>query len=215
MAVAAGVRRTPALALAVLLVVASVLGGCLGGPGSPTDRPASPSDTAESPTSTDPPPENATVEYVLRAGDLPEAVASGTVTLQVVFVEDAADLGPCYPEVFTGPYRPTITPIPPPEGACYRSETTTLDLAELGEERSLAFEGPASAEGHALLLTNATLRGANGTSLANVRGATDTDLATVEERPGGGPYGVEIRVDAYDDRSYDYWVFGRRFEPSG
>lgn len=218
MYVGAGVRRTSALVGSLLLVVSSVLGGCLGGPASPTDRPASPSETAEPPTDSPTPtdaPENATVEYVLRAGDLPGAVASGTVTLQVVFVENAADLGPCYPEVFSGPYRPTVTPLPPPEGACHRSETVTLDLAGLDGERSLTFEGPASAEGHALLLTNATLRSANGSTVSGVRGASDTDLATVEESPGGGPYGVEIRVDAYDDRSYDYWMFGRRFEPSG
>jgi hypothetical protein len=207
--VPAAVRRNPALALALLLVASSVLGGCLGGPGSP-GTPTDQSPTDPSATTTDAPTENATVEYVVEAGDLPDAVASAEVTLQVVFVTDTADLGPCYPEVFSGPYRPTITPLPPPAGECYRSETTTLDLAELDGERSLAFEGPASTEGHALLLTTATLRDANGSAVANVRGASDTDLATVEESPGDGPYRVEIRIDAYDDRNYDYWLFGRR-----
>jgi hypothetical protein len=196
--------------------VSSALAGCLGGPGaatSPEQSPgdASPTDAAASPTATG----NATAEYVVRAGDLPDEFAAAEVTLQVVFVESAADLGPCYPEVFTGPYRPTITPVPPPEGACYRSETVTLDLAALDGERSLTFEGPASAEGQALLLTNATLRDANGAAVLDVRGATDTDLVTVEAAPGDGPHGVEVRVDSYDDREYGYWLFGREFEPSG
>lgn len=172
MAVSGGVRRTSALSIVALLVAVSALGGCLGGPRSPVDGPASQ-------TSSDAPPENTTVEYVLRAGDLPESVASGTVTVRVVFVENAVDLGPCYPEALGGPYRPTVTPLPPPEGACHRSETRTLDLAALGGERSVTFEGPASAEGHALVLMDAALRGANGTSVANVRGATDRAMTDV------------------------------------
>jgi len=116
--------------------------------------------------------------------------------------------------VFTGPYRPTVTPLPPSEGACYRSETVTVGLADLDSERTLTFEGPASAEGHALLLTNATLRDANGSPVPNVRGASNSDLAVVEESPGSGPHGVELRVDSYEDRAYDYWLFGRAFEPS-
>jgi hypothetical protein len=198
----------------LLLMLSVLLGGCLGGPGSPdapTDgSPADAGDTTTSPGSVTTPTENATVEYAVRAGDLPDAVASAEVTLQVVFVTDTADLGPCYPEVFSGPYRPTITPLPPPAGECYRSETVTLDLADLNGERSLTFAGPASAEGHALLLANATLRDADGSAMLSVRGARDTELASVEESPGGGPHVVEIRVDAYDDREYDYWVFGRR-----
>jgi len=209
-------RRSPALGVALLLVVSSALTGCLGGPGDATSPEPSPGDASPTDASTSPTPaENATAEYVVRAGDLPDEFASAEVTLQVVFVESATDLGPCYPEVFTGPYRPTITPIPPPEGACYRSETVTLGLAALDGERSLTFEGPASAEGQALLLTNATLRDANESAVLDVRGATGTDLVTVEAAPGDGPHGVEIRVDSYDDREYGYWLFGRAFEPSG
>jgi hypothetical protein len=207
------VRRNPALLVALLLVVSAVLGGCLGGPvsgdpsASPGETPGSPADTA-SPTPGA--SENATVEYRVSAGDLPDPVASAEVTLRVVFVTDTADLGPCYPEVFSGPYRPTVTPLPPPEGSCHRSGSVTLDLATLDGERSLTFSGPATAEGHALLLTNGTLRDADGSAMLSVRGARDTELASVEAPPGGGPYAVEIRVDTYEDREYDYWLFGRR-----
>ncbi|MFB6169353.1 MAG: hypothetical protein ABEJ43_10990 [Haloferacaceae archaeon] len=195
-------RRTPVLAVALLFVVSSALGGPTSG-GTPT-APASPTDT------TDAPPETTAVEYAVSAGDLPDETATARVTLRVVFVETTADLGPCYPGAFTGPYRPTITPIPPPDGECHRSEAVTVSLANLTGERSLTFEGAASAEGHALLLTNATVRYANGTRVANLRGASTTELAAVAESPGEGPYAVEIRIDAYDDRRYDYWLFGRR-----
>jgi hypothetical protein len=70
----------------------------------------------------------------------------------------------------------------------------TVGFTDLEGERTLIFEGPASAEGHALLLTNATVRDANGSPVLNIRGGSNSDLAVVEESPVSGPHGVELRV---------------------
>ncbi|ESS05428.1 MAG: hypothetical protein A07HB70_02472 [uncultured archaeon A07HB70] len=152
------------------------------------------------------------VAYAVRAGSFPGGVASATVRLQVVFAEDTDDLGPCYPGAFRGPYEPTITPIPPPSGECHRTETVTLTLTP-GAERTVGpFDAPAGTAGYALLLTDATVRSENGATVAGVRGTTTTDLAETAARPDDERQSVELRIEAYDDRSYDYWLFGRASE---
>lgn len=186
-----------------LLVAAVVLAGCAGGTGGSggTDpAPTSPAQPAGS------------VTYDVRAGSFPDGVASATVRLQVVLVEDTDDLGPCYPGVFRGPYEPTVTPIPPPSGECHRTETVTLALTP-GAERTVGpFDAPPGTAGYALVLANATVRAENGSTVAGVRGTTTSDLAETAARPDGERQRVELRIEAYDDRSYDYWLFGRASE---
>ncbi len=78
-----------------------------------------------------------------------------------------------------------------------------------GAERTVGpFDAPAGTEGHALLLTNATVRAESGSAVAGVRGTT-ADLAETATRPDGERQRVELRIEAYDDRSYDDWLFGR------
>ncbi|MFB6256420.1 MAG: hypothetical protein ABEH58_06805, partial [Haloplanus sp.] len=106
-----------------------------------------------------------------------------------------------------GPYKPTITPIAPPRGECYRSKTITVDLTELDGERSL---GPIRAPGrfnagHALITTNATATYRNGTTVTGMRGASGTRVRVIEGAPAG-PYQVTFSVDAYDGRPYAYWL---------
>lgn len=72
-----------------LLVVVVLLGGCT--------EPVATNDTAtptESATAI-PTPRPIGVEYVVRAGTLPDDAGSLEVTLRVVFVERASDFGPC------------------------------------------------------------------------------------------------------------------------
>ena len=107
-----------------------------------------------------------------------------TVTLQVVFVERTSDMGPCWRETSTGPYKPTVTPIAPPEGDCHRSESVTVDLTDLDGERSLTATAPGRfAAGHALIATNVTATHRNGSTVTGVRGASGKRVRVVE----GGP----------------------------
>lgn len=151
------------------------------------------------------------VEYVVRAGAVPDDIASVSITLQVVFVDRRDDVGPCWRETFSGPYKPTVTPIRPPSGDCHRSEPITLDPADIDGERSLGrvtapgrFDG-----GHALLVTNVTATHANGTVVDGIR--VDKRVSVVEGAPAG-PYRVRLSVSSYrgSDRPYDYWVIGER-----
>ena len=192
---------------ALPLVLVVLLAGCTAPVATPTDT-AGPTDSASAtPTATTPTPEPVAVEYAVSAGSIPDEFESVTVSLQVVFVERAADMGPCWRGTFTGPYEPTITPIAPPSGECYRSEAITVDLTDLDGERSL---GRASAPGrfaagHALIATNATATYRNGTTVTEMRGASGKRVRVVEGAPAG-PYRVTLSVDAYDDRPYAYWL---------
>lgn len=194
---------------ALPLVLVVLLAGCTAPIATPTDT-AGPTDSASAtptPTATTPTPEPVAVEYAVGAGAIPDEFESVTVTLQVVFVERAGDMGPCWRGTFTGPYEPTITPIAPPSGECYRSEAITVDLTELDGERSL---GRTSAPGrfdagHALIATNATATYRNGTTVTGMRGASGKRVRVVEGAPAG-PYRVTLSVDAYDDRPYAYWL---------
>lgn len=188
-----------------------LLAGCTAPIAGPSD-PASPSESATATTTaTATPTATATadpvaVEYAVRAGTIPDGVESVTVTLQVVFVERAEDMGPCWRGTFTGPYEPTITPIAPPSGECHRTTTVTLDLTTLDGERSLdRFTAPGRFDaGHALIATNVTATYENGTTVTGIRGASGKRVRVVEGAPAG-PYRVTLSLDAYDDRPYDYW----------
>jgi len=169
--------------------------------------PAAPNGGGATPTATPTPtPQPVGVEYAVSTGSIPDDFESVTVTLQVVFVENPADMGPCWRDTFTGPYEPTITPIAPPRGECHRSEPITVDLTELDGERSLSrVTAPGRFDaGHALVATNVTATYRNGTAVTDIRGASGKRVRVVEGSPAG-PYRVTLSVEAYDDRPYDYW----------
>jgi hypothetical protein len=197
-------RRGPLHLVTAILFV--LLAGCAAptvGPGGPAE-PTATGTTTPTATAT---PQPVGVEYVVRAGSVPDEFESATVTLRVVFVERSGDMGPCWRGTFGGPYEPTITPIRMPEGDCYRSETVTMDLADIEDGRSLGeltAPGRFSA-GHALLVTNATATYRNGTTVSGMRGATGKRVRVVEGTPAG-PYRVTLSIEAYEDRPYRYWL---------
>lgn len=198
---------------ALPLVLVVLLAGCTApiaeapNTAEPIDSATPTATTTTTTTPTTPTPQPIGVEYVVRAGSIPDAFESVSVTFRVVFVERTADMGPCWRETFSGPYEPTITPIAPPSGECYRSETVTVDLTELDGERSLGrLTAPGRfGAGHALIATNTTATYRNGTTVTGMRGASDKLVATVEGR-ATGQRRVTLSVAAYDDRPYDYWL---------
>jgi hypothetical protein len=151
-------------------------------------------------------PEPVAVEYVVAAGPVPDDVESVTATLRVVLVERRADVGPCWRETFGGPYKPTVTPIVPPEGDCRRSATVTVDLTELDGNRSLPrVTAPGRFDaGHALVVTNVTAVYRNGTVVSRLR--VDERAAVIRGRPDGS-HRVTLSLESYrdDDRPYDLW----------
>lgn len=205
----------PALLLALLIALA----GCAGlSADAPTDAGTTPTDdspTTDTPTPT--PAGDVSVEYVLAAGDLPDGLRSANVTLRVVFVEREGDLGPCWSEVFTGPYQPTPTPIPPPEGDCHRSRTASVDLADVEGDRSLGtFTAPASfAAGHGLVVTDATATYENGTTTTAIRGTGGHLANEVRGRPDGR-HRVRLRLEAAPaEADYRYQLVSEPVEDAG
>jgi len=199
---------------ALPLVLVVLLAGCTAPTATPTDTPESTDTVTATPTATaatTQTPEPVGVEYVVRAGSIPNEFESVTVTLQVVFVERAEDMGPCWRETFAGPYEPTVTPIAMPEGECYRSESVTMDLTDLDDGQSLGqVTAPGRfAAGHALLVTNATATYRNGSTVTGMRGVTGKLVRAVEGRPSG-EHRLLLAVEAYDDRAYDYWLVAER-----
>jgi hypothetical protein len=203
------------VALNLLVAFGVLFAGCAAPGTAPSETtPTAESSTATttgSPTATTTSADPVAVEYVVGAGTVPDDIESVTVTLQVVFVERADDMGPCWRETFTGPYKPTVTPIAPPSGECHRSESVTVDLTDLDGERSLTATAPGRfAAGHALIATNVTATDRNGSTVTGVRGASGKRVRVVEGAPAG-PYRVTLSLEAYDDRPYDYWfVAGKR-----
>lgn len=201
---------------AIVVVLVLFGAGCAGlAPEATPDATATPSPQAtETPTATATPtttPDPVGVEYVVEAGAVPDGIGSVSVTLQVVFVERRDDMGPCWRGTFSGPYKPTVTPIRPPSGDCHRSEPITLDLTDVDGERSLgrvAAPGRFDA-GHALVVTNVTATYENGTAVEGMR--VDERASVVEGSPAG-PYRVTLSVSSYrgSDRAYDYWFVAER-----
>lgn len=184
------------------VVVLVLLAGC----SAPTTPPADTGEPTEWATTA---PDPVGVEYVVRAGTVPDGIESVSVTLRVVFVERSDDVGPCWRETFSGPYRPTVTPIAPPSGECHRSEPITLDLGE-GDRSIDRITAPGRFDaGHALVVTNVTATYANGTAVDGLR--VDQRASVVEGTPAG-PYRVTLSVSSYrgGDRSYDYWFLAER-----
>lgn len=189
------VRRAVAALLALLLLSA----GCV------ADGPASPSEpSTDSPTGTALEP----VEYAVSPGAVPAAFTSLNVTFRVLFVENGDEIGPCSPDIITGPYKPTPTPLPQPEGECAKSEPVTVDLTAVDAERSLGrFTPPAWTGGHALLVTDVTATLENGTTVTSIKGTGGARVLTSTERPTEDRYTARVGVEAADpDLSYDYYL---------
>lgn len=183
-------------ALGIALLV--VLGGCLGGPAAETDTPGATDTPTLDPTTTAPtePPtaatpdvthtpmadrgtptpatggETTTVEYVVRAGDLPDEVASANVTMAVAFAE--SNIYHCDGDVRSagsgGFSTPTQTPDLDRDLDCLRYGNVTLDLADLNGSRSLgAFSVPSSAVAeYALVVRDVSLTLDDGTVVEDV-----------------------------------------------
>lgn len=192
-------RTVPAL----LAVATLLLAGCTVGPGvsSPDQSPTA------SPTPT---PGGTPVEYDLRTGSLPDGVTSVTVTLQVAFVEHPDDLGPCYPEAFTGPHRPSLTPLPTPRGDCHRSEPVTVELSGDGGRTLGPFTAPAATDGHAVVVTDATATRANGSTVSDIYGGSGQE-ALAEPASPTGTYEVTVGLDPADDGAdYEFFLVSER-----
>lgn len=207
-------RGTHALVVVLVLLGAGCVG--LAPEATPTATPAptttSTPDVTATPTPTTASPDPVGVEYVVRPGSVPDEIASVDVTLQVVFVERSDDVGPCWRETFSGPYKPTVTPIAMPRGDCHRSAPVTLDPTELDGERTIEATAPGRFDaGHALVVTNVTATYRNGTAVSGMR--VDERASVVEGR-AAGPYRVRLSIASYrgGDRPYDYWFVAERVD---
>ncbi len=188
-------RAFPAALLAVLLVGA----GCLAGGAAPTPT------TDDSPTSTQP-RSGATAAYVVQVGSVPSAFASADATVEVVLVERVDDLGPCYRDVYHGPYKPTLTPIATPAGPCHRPATVTVDLADPDANRTVDVTVPEGTRGHALVLDDLAATRANGSRVTAVKNVGGAELLAEPESPTGR-HVVTLSIDRVDDdRPYEYWL---------
>lgn len=201
--------------LLLALLGCVVLAGCLGGPGAdsthsePND--ATPTVTAE--------PEDVSVEYRLRVGDIADTVAHVYVDFAVYFAEHPDDVYACTDAapLMDNQFDPTPTPLPTPAGECERFDVPRVDLAALNDTRTL---GPFTASGtyaggHSLVVHDVTVVLENGTTAEDVY---DTDFrAITEEVPPSGADGVEISVTDYQDSDENLrWRFGvdaDRFDP--
>ena len=176
-----------ARAVAVGLALLVAFAGCLGGPATdaettgPTDTPTPDrlSTTTAPPAAATPDPgtptpatgaETTTVEYVVRAGELPEAVAAANVTLAVAFAE--TNIYHCDGDFASGGGFGTPTPTPDLDHDldCLRYGGLTVDLADLNGSRSLgSFAVPRSAVAeYALVVRDVTVTLDNGTVVEDV-----------------------------------------------
>jgi hypothetical protein len=187
------------------------LAGCVdrfsGGDASPTD----------SVTAT-PRPGQVSVEYVLRAGQIPDDVAHVNVDLAVYLAERPDDIESCTAgaPLSDNRYDPTPTPLPTPAGQCTSFTVDEVDVAALDSPRLLGpFEASATySGGHTLVVHDVTVVLDDGTTVSDVY---DTDFRAVTERATpAGTYGVEIGVSdvGESDHSWRYEVGVVRFDPT-
>jgi hypothetical protein len=202
-----------------LLLVLPVIAGCAGLPTAPAPTESTPATETATPTeiptpaATASPTEEPTptvrqrsVSYVLHRGEIPAELDSVNLTMRIVFVENQEDMGPCWRSTYRGPYKPTPTPIALPEGECYRSAPTSIDLTQVNDTYSLdrvTVPGRFSA-GHALIVTNVTATYQNGTRATAIKGIGGKRANVVEGHPDG-PYHVELRLDS-ENEWYNYWL---------
>ncbi|QPV64089.1 hypothetical protein I7X12_05540 [Halosimplex litoreum] len=197
--------------VAVGLALFVAFAGCLGGPGAdaetpePTDTPAPdrPS-TTDTPTTATPDRgtptpalggETTTVEYVVRAGELPEGVASANATMAVAFAE--TNVYHCDGDFGSGGGFGTPTPTPDLDHDldCLRYGGLTVDLADLNGSRSLgAFSVPRSAvDEYALVVRDVTVTLDDGTVVEDVY--AEQFRAHTVRNADSSAYGVEIDLD--------------------
>lgn len=165
-------------------------------------------------TGTDRP--DVSVEYKIRAGNIPDTLQSLGMKIQVVFVKERDELTACLRNTYTGPYKPTISPIPTPtSGACHLSQEFAFNRTEIVDGTSL---GPVTAPGtyaagHALVVTDVTATNTDGET-APVKGTGGHRANVVAGRPNG-PYQVELGVEtAPEGASYDYELVSSIIEPA-
>lgn len=185
------------------------LAGCLGG-----ETPAGDEGSNDPKGSSTETPESTSVEYVVRTGSVPREFAAAIVSLRAVFVDRTDDLGNCYPEVYEGPYAPTITPLKTPAGDCHRSEAFEIDLTDIEGEHSVGdLTAPGSASGHAFIATSVEGCDGDGNAITAIKNTGGAPLLEVTEQPEGA-HGVELSIEAVeDDRDYDYWFVWEEFDP--
>jgi len=203
----------PALLLAVALVVAGCTAPSPSAEATPTPpqestsadtTPAATTATSpETPTlSATPPQETVSVYYSVHPGEIPEEVKSVTLTGRVVFVETAQDVARnrCWRKTYSGPFKPTPTPIGLPEGECHRSEPVTVTITARNGTQSLGqFTAPGQFDaGHALIITDVTATRQNGTTITRLQGR-DGHRAAIVEGPLDGSHVVTVGLHAWDD----------------
>lgn len=192
------------------------LAGCVGAPGAGTATDATP-DSRPGTTATGEP---AVVEYVVRAGPLPDTVRHVYVEFAVYFAERPDDLVPCTDgaPLMDNRYDPTPTPVRTPAGQCASADLGRVDLVALESPRSLgelAVNGSVDG-GHTLVVHDVTIVLQNGSTATAVH---DTDFrAILDESPPAGTYGVEIGVTDFNSTDESRpWRFGvnvERFDPT-
>ena len=180
------------------------------GDGTPTET-----DTGAS-TDTTTPPSAVAVTYDVEAGDVPDALQSLEVTLQMVLVADTDEMTACLRDTYTGPYKPTVTPIPTPtQDACRRSDPVTVDLTALGDAVSI---GPVTAPGsyvagHALVITDVAATDRDGDPVP-IKGAGGHRVAVLEDR-ADGPSRVQIGLETGPaEAEYDYELISTSIAPT-
>ncbi len=146
------------------------------------------------------------VTYAVRPGPVPDEFASLNVTIRVLFVENGEEIGPCSPDLNRGPYKPTPTPLPRPDGECATTETVTVDLLD-GEQSLGPYTPPAWTSGHALLVTEVTATLDNGTTVTAIKGTGGAGVLTSTDAPADDRNAVQVGVEAADaDLAYDYYL---------
>lgn len=154
--------------------------------------------------------ENLSVEYTIESGDVPDKLASVTLTMQVVFVEKGGDFSDntCWRETYTGPYKPETTPIHTPSGECHRTESVTVNLTELDGPKSIEETAPGRFDvGHGLIVTDIDATHKNGTSITAINGIGGY-RANIVEGEAKRSYTVEFGIGVIDGegwRGSDYY----------
>jgi hypothetical protein len=196
----------------VALVLLVGFAGCLSvGPGdsgeaTPTVEPTESPPAAGSPTAT--PGENVSVEYVIESGGVPDEFESVTVSMRVVFTENTDDVrtDSCWRDTYIGPFRPTPTPLPAPDGDCHRAEEISVELTDLNGSQTFEATAPGRFDGgYALIVTDITATDQNGAWITSIKGI-EGHRAEINRGPPDSPKTAEISIQSVDGRAYDYII---------
>ncbi|MFB6200723.1 MAG: hypothetical protein ABEI98_01805 [Halorhabdus sp.] len=206
-------RRTT---LTICVVLLLSVGGCLGTQSAdsttrqpePTTQPA-PSTTQSTTATTQSTDTQATstspadsVVYHITGSAAPDELKAATATVRIVLAERGTDLGPCWADVYRGPYQPTITPIATPAGTCHRSDAVAIDLTDTN--RTVSTPVPDDSSGHAFVVTDIRVTLPNGTVTAAIRDTGGQEVHVVDGQPNDS-YRVTLRLEpAPDGAPYAY-----------